>query len=166
MREDEKQMSAVIRTISILEALSKTDRINLENLAKETELPKATLLRFLSTLTSLGYVFRDGADMYHLTMKMFAVGSRSLKHIDLISTAIPFAKELSNDLGETVHMGILEDCNAVYVLKEESKYPFTVGDFLNENNKISAFPIYEKADKKDSSDGKKNDDHPEDPKEK
>ena len=122
MREDEKQMSAVIRTISILEALSKTDRINLENLAKETELPKATLLRFLSTLTSLGYVFRDGADMYHLTMKMFAVGSRSLKHIDLISTAIPFAKELSNDLGETVHMGILEDCNAVYVLKEESKY--------------------------------------------
>ena len=81
MREDEKQMSAVIRTISILEALSKTDRINLENLAKETELPKATLLRFLSTLTSLGYVFRDGADMYHLTMKMFAVGSRSLKHM-------------------------------------------------------------------------------------
>ena len=44
MREDEKQMSAVIRTISILEALSKTDRINLENLSKETELPKATLL--------------------------------------------------------------------------------------------------------------------------
>ena len=122
MREDEKQMSAVTRTISILEALSKTDRINLENLSKETELPKATLLRFLSTLISLGYVFRDSADMYHLTMKMFAVGSRSLKHIDLISTAIPFAKELADTLGETVHMGILEDCNAVYVLKEESKY--------------------------------------------
>lgn len=122
MREDEKQMSAVIRTISILEALSKTDRINLENLSKETELPKATLLRFLSTLISLGYVFRDGADMYHLTMKMFAVGSRSLKHIDLINTAIPFAKELSDELGETVHMAIMEEGNAVYVLKEESKY--------------------------------------------
>ena len=121
-REDEKQMSAVMRTISILEALSVVDGINLENLSKTTELPKATLLRFLSTLISLGYAYRDGADMYHLTLKMFSVGSRSLNHIDLINTAKPFAKQLCQDLGETVHMGILEDSYAVYVLKEESSY--------------------------------------------
>ena len=121
-REDEKQMSAVMRTISILEALSEVEGINLENLSRTTELPKATLLRFLSTLISLGYVHRDGADMYHLTLKMFSVGSRSLKHMDLINTAKPFAKKLCQDLGETVHMGILEGDNAVYVLKEESSY--------------------------------------------
>ncbi len=121
-REDEKQMSAVMRTISILEALSEVEGINLESLSRTTELPKATLLRFLSTLTSLGYVYRDGADMYHLTLKMFSVGSRSLKHMDLINTAKPFAKKLCQELGETVHMGILEGNNAVYVLKEESSY--------------------------------------------
>ena len=121
-REDEKQMSAVMRTISILEALSEVEGINLEALSKKTELPKATLLRFLSTLISQGYVYRDGADMYHLTLKMFSVGSRSLRHMDLINTAKPFAKELCQTLGETVHMGILEDGNAVYVLKEESSY--------------------------------------------
>ena len=93
-REDEKQMSAVMRTISILEALSEVEGINLEALSKKTELPKATLLRFLSTLISQGYVYRDGADMYHLTLKMFSVGSRSLRHMDLINTAKPFAKEL------------------------------------------------------------------------
>ena len=122
VRDDEKQMSAVMRTISILEALSEVEGINLENLSRTTALPKATLLRFLSTLTSLGYVHRDGADMYHLTLKMFSVGSRSLKHMDLINTAKPFAKKLCQDLGETVHMGILEGSNAVYVLKEESSY--------------------------------------------
>ena len=121
-REDEKQMSAVMRTISILEALSEVEGINLEALSRKTELPKATLLRFLSTLISQGYVYRDGADMYHLTLKMFSVGSRSLRHMDLINTAKPFAKELCQTLGETVHMGILEDGNAVYVLKEESSY--------------------------------------------
>ena len=121
-RDDEKQMSAVMRTISILEALSEVEGTNLENLSKVTELPKATLLRFLSTLISQGYVYRDGADMYHLTLKMFSVGSRSLNHIDLINTAKPFAKQLCQDLGETVHMGILEDSYAVYVLKEESSY--------------------------------------------
>lgn len=122
VKEEEKQMSAVMRTISILEALSAVDGINLEQLSRMTELPKATLLRFLSTLISLGYVYRDGADMYHLTLKMFSVGSRSLNHIDLINTAKPFAKELCQSLGETVHMGILEDDYAVYVLKEESSY--------------------------------------------
>ena len=121
-RDDEKQMSAVSRTIAILEALSGVEAINLENLAKITNLPKATLLRFLSTLISLGYVHRDSADMYRLTLRMFSIGSRSLSHIDLVSAARPFARKLAEELGETVHMGILEDDSAIYVLKEESKY--------------------------------------------
>ena len=65
---------------------------------------------------------RDAADTYSLTLKMFSIGSRSLSHIDLITVARPFAKKLAEELGETVHMGILEDDSAVYVLKEESKY--------------------------------------------
>lgn len=121
-RDDENRMSAVERTMLILETLSKAEAINLENMAKMTALPKATLLRFLSSLISLGYVYRNSADQYHLTLKMFMVGSRSLSHIDLVSTAKPFAKKLSQELGETVHMGILEDDEAVYVLKEESSY--------------------------------------------
>lgn len=121
-RDDDTRMSAVVRTVSILEALSGVEAINLENLAKATSLPKATLLRFLSSLISLGYVYRDSADLYHLTLRMFMVGSRSLSHIDIVSTAKPFAKDLSRKLGETVHMGILEDDTAVYVLKEESSY--------------------------------------------
>ena len=121
-RDDENRMSAVERTMLILETLSKAEAINLENMAKMTALPKATLLRFLSSLISLGYVYRDSADQYHLTLKMFMVGARSLSHIDLVSTAKPFAKKLSQELGETVHMGILEDDEAVYVLKEESSY--------------------------------------------
>ncbi len=119
---DEKQISAVGRTLSILEALSKEESINLERLSKTTSLPKATLLRFLSTLVSLGYVFRDDGDNYHLTLKMFSIGSRSLNHINLVDTARPFTKKLSNELGETVHVGILEEDKAIYILKDESNY--------------------------------------------
>ncbi|HQB54980.1 MAG TPA: helix-turn-helix domain-containing protein, partial [Sphaerochaeta sp.] len=59
--------SGVIRTIMILETLSRYQSINLESLSKETKLPKATLLRFLSTLVNLGYVYRDPHDLYSLT---------------------------------------------------------------------------------------------------
>ncbi|NBK24303.1 MAG: IclR family transcriptional regulator [Spirochaetia bacterium] len=119
---DKQQTSGVIRTIAILETLSRHQSINLESLAKETKLPKATLLRFLSTLVSLGYVYRDPSDLYSLTLKMFSVGSHGLEHIDLIHVANPIAQRLCDELGETVHMGVKEDNEAVYVLKKESSF--------------------------------------------
>ena len=136
-KEEEKQMAAVLRTVMILEALSKAGAVNLETLSKITHLPKATLLRFLSTLSIQGYVYRDGADMYHLTLKMFSVGSRSLANMDIISTAKPFAEKLCRELGETVHMGILEDDMAIYILKEESKYTIRMWSSVGK-----AIPLY------------------------
>ncbi len=122
-QEVDKQMtSGVVRTIAILETLSRNHQINLENLAKETKLPKATLLRFLSTLVALGYVYRDPTDLYSLTLKLFSLGSHGLEHIDFISMANPVAQRLCTELGETVHMGVLEGKSAVYVLKKESSF--------------------------------------------
>ncbi|WP_320129133.1 IclR family transcriptional regulator [uncultured Sphaerochaeta sp.] len=119
---DKQLTSGVVRTIAILETLSRSQNINLESLSKETKLPKATLLRFLSTLVSLGYVYRDPADLYSLTLKMFSIGSHGLEHIDLINVAQPVAQKLCTQLGETVHMGVLEENYAVYVLKKESSF--------------------------------------------
>lgn len=119
---DAKQMSAVSRTITVLETLARHGSLNLESLAREAHLPKATVLRFLATLTSLGYVHKDSADRYSLTLRMFSVGSHVLSHIDLMDVARPFASELCERFGETVHMGILTEDQAVYVLKKESSY--------------------------------------------
>lgn len=137
---EEKQTGAVSRTIIVLEILSKYKAINLERLAEETNLPKATLLRFLQALASLGYVHRDQYDQYSLTLKMFSVGSRSLEHTDLIGIARPIAEQLSDKLGETVHMGILEDLTAIYVLKIESKYTIRMHSRVGK-----AIPLYSTA---------------------
>jgi IclR family KDG regulon transcriptional repressor len=122
MENEKQQTSGVVRTIAILESLAHCKNTNLESLSKKTKLPKATLLRFLNTLIGLGYVSRDPADQYSLTLKMFSVGSHGLEHIDLLDVASPVAQGLCDSLGETVHMGILEDDHAVYVLKKESSY--------------------------------------------
>ena len=127
-------MSAVERTVRILEVLSRAGAINLENLSRETDLPKATLLRFLGTLSALGYVCRDDADRYSLTLKLFSISSRALQHSDLIAKARPFAQQLCQSLGETVHMGILEGDRAVYVLKEESSYTLRIDDQEHEDS--------------------------------
>jgi IclR family KDG regulon transcriptional repressor len=121
-QEEKQQTSGVVRTIAILETLAHNQSSNLESLSKQTRLPKATLLRFLSTLVSLGYVYRDPYDRYSLTLKMFSIGSHGLEHIELINVAQPVAHKLCTQLGETVHMGVLEESRAVYVLKEESSF--------------------------------------------
>jgi IclR family KDG regulon transcriptional repressor len=115
-------LSSAVRTLHILEHLAGHKTINLERLAGESGLPKPTLYRFLSTLVDLGYVYRDDNDQYSLTLKMFSIGSKSLVHMDLVRIANPVAEDLGGCLHETVHMGVLDEDQAMYVLKIESRY--------------------------------------------
>ena len=115
-------LSGVTRAFSILDVLASHEHLNLETLSKETELPKPTALRFLTTLINLGYVYRNPEDQYSVTLKLFSLGSRALDHLDLYQIIRPFAKQLSETLGETVHVGIRDEDEALYILKIESKY--------------------------------------------
>jgi IclR family KDG regulon transcriptional repressor len=115
-------VSAVVRVFSILDRLSLERSVSLEELSRETRLAKPTILRFLQTLQKLGYVRRDERDQWAITFKLFTMGSRALGHLDLYVAARPVAEKLAEELGETVHMGILEADEAVYVLKIESRY--------------------------------------------
>jgi len=115
-------VSAASRTLAVLEQLSCQRSIGLEELARRVKLAKPTVYRFLLTLQGLGYARRTEVDGWAITLKLFSVGSRALDHLDLYSAARPVAEELAEELGETVHMGVLEERSAVYVLKIESRY--------------------------------------------
>ena len=122
IREGSNNLNSVARTLGILERLAGHRKINLERLARETALPKPTLHRFLATLVDLGYVYRDENDQYSLTLRMFSIGAKGLAHMDIAQDARPIAEALGAQLGETVHMGILDEDMAMYVIKIESKY--------------------------------------------
>jgi len=132
-----KNLSAVSRTFTILEKLSLVSSSSLEDLAKATGLAKPTVYRFLLTLRDLGYIHRDEGDQWYLTMRLFSIGSRALDHIELAAVARPIAVRLSAELGETVHMGILDDGEVLYVLKIESRY--TIRMYSRVGRKI---PLY------------------------
>jgi IclR family KDG regulon transcriptional repressor len=107
--------------MALIECLSQHRRLGLEEISRLTGLAKPTALRFLSTLRVLGYARRDQGEAYYLTLKTFMVGSRALEHIDIIDVARPEAERLCEELGETVHLGMLDGDHAVYVLKVESR---------------------------------------------
>lgn len=130
-------VSAAARALAVLECLSRRKSVGLEELSRELGLAKPTVSRFLQTLQGLGYARRDESERWAMTLKAFNVGSRALDHLDLYSAARPVAEELAEQLGETVHMGVMEGDSAVYVLKIESKY--TIRMFSRVGRRI---PLY------------------------
>jgi DNA-binding IclR family transcriptional regulator len=123
MMTDEKNelVSAVARTMLILEILSKEDQLGVTEIARRSNLHKSTVFRFLNTLTQLGYVYRDtGNDRYGLSLKLNAlVGIRSGSQ-DILRYASAPLEYLARETGETVHLAILEDDALVYLRKIES----------------------------------------------
>lgn len=114
-------VSAASRVLAVLEALTRERAIKLEDLAREVKLAKPTVYRFLVTLQQLGYVRRDEAERWAITLKMFNVGARALDHLDLHAAARPVAERLAEELGETVHLGVLDGDTAVCVMKIETR---------------------------------------------
>ncbi|HOX32295.1 MAG TPA: IclR family transcriptional regulator C-terminal domain-containing protein [Spirochaetales bacterium] len=115
-------VNAAARAFAILERLADQRSVGLEELSREVGLAKPTVYRFLLTLQELGYARRAPDERWAMTLKSFRVGSRALDHLDLYEAARPVAAELAEALGETIHMGVLEEDSAVYVLKIESRY--------------------------------------------
>lgn len=108
------------RVLTILETLSRKKELNLERISEKTGIPKVTALRLLSTLTKSKYIVKNPNDSYSLTLRMFSVGSRALDWTELIELSRPIVYKLRDELKETIHMGILEDEKAVYIMKVES----------------------------------------------
>jgi IclR family KDG regulon transcriptional repressor len=115
-------VSAAMRAFSIVERLSERKSMGLDELSRELGLAKATAYRFLLTLQELGYVRRVGSEGWALTLRMFNVGSRSLERLDLLEASRPACEALGEALRETVHLGVEDEGEVVYILKVEASY--------------------------------------------
>lgn len=53
-------------------------------------------------------------------MKLLELGMTKLHQMDLVREATPYLKELVKQCNETVHLGVLEEGEVLYIAKEES----------------------------------------------
>lgn len=107
--------------MKILEYLAENGASNLSLMAKDISIHKSTLYRFLSTLTSLGYVYKDSEkESYALTQKMNRFVNSSTKYSLLQEFAIPVMGSLSAQTKETIHLATMEKEKIHYIYKIES----------------------------------------------
>ncbi|SIR06660.1 transcriptional regulator, IclR family [Sphaerotilus natans] len=122
-RHAPESVAAVLKVFTILQSLADRSETSLSELSIRLSMPKATVYRFLQTMKSLGYVRQEeDSERYGLTMKLFEIGSKTLRYPDLIEICKPHMHLLSERTGETVHLGTLIDSEILYVHKVDSRH--------------------------------------------
>jgi DNA-binding IclR family transcriptional regulator len=93
---------------------SGTSEYRLAELSLRTGLPKPTVHRLAAELVALGWLERIGPH-YRLGAKLFELGSLVPHRRDLRETALPFLQDLFEATRETVHLGVRDGAQVVYL---------------------------------------------------
>lgn len=111
-------MKAVARLLALLEYMAPSqDGISITDATADLRIPASGVHRLLRSLEEAGYVSKDTHAHYHLTLKIASVAAKVLDTLDIRKVASPFLEHLSAEAEETVHLGVLEDGEVVYVEK-------------------------------------------------
>ena len=110
------------KSLSVLELLLRQNSaMNMVELSEKLGFYPSTTHRILDTLKHWGYVEQDShTQKYQLGLKLLELGMAKLHQMDLAREATPYLKELVKQCNETVHLGVLEEGEVLYLAKEES----------------------------------------------
>lgn len=118
---EENKVTAVERTMLILETIAKNKKIILSDIAKQTKIHKSTVFRFLNTLEDLGYIAKTPKDeQYFLTSKMNNFHSTSSIEGILLEEGVQIVETIARHTKETVHLAKLNNGKLTYLHKIES----------------------------------------------
>lgn len=111
-------MSTVLgKVVTILRAFTADDHgVSLAELGRRTGLAKGTLHRVVNDLIDVRMLDKDAAG-YRLGGQMFELGMLASVERTLLEVAIPFMEDLYERTHETVHLGVPEGIEVVYVSK-------------------------------------------------
>lgn len=124
---DKNFIGLTSKVFAVLETLGHTGArpLSLEEITKSVKLAKTTVHRLLYSLAKIGYVERyEDSGQYALTGRFFDIGRDALPHRHLTTLARPLMKTLVSRFGVSVHLGVIEHGQVVYIAVEESQNPF------------------------------------------
>lgn len=109
------------RGLAILELLSEhPDGLTLHQIATEMKLPKSSAFNLVHTLHDLKYLhYIAESQRYQLGLRMYEVGSAAVNHLDISTVMRQYMSEILRELNETVHCGLFEGGDILYIDKLE-----------------------------------------------
>lgn len=109
-------IQVIERMMDLLDALSRVaEPVNLKRLANVTGLHPSTAHRILNVLVEYRMVDRVEPGMYRLGIRLLELGNLAKSRINLRDEALPFMRELHDELHETVNLSVRQGDEIVYV---------------------------------------------------
>ncbi len=109
----------------MLEQVAAFERpVRFGELLESSEFPKATLYRFLQSLTNQGMLhYEPDRQTYSPGMRLVRLAHSAWTQSSLAPIARPFLDALSQETGETVHLAQLDSGQVLYVDKRNAQRP-------------------------------------------
>jgi len=130
-------VQSLARGLAVIRAFgADRPRLSLSDVARATDLTRASARRFLLTLESEGYVrARDG--LFELTPRVLELGFSYLSAQSLPEVAQPHLETLSHTVGESSSASILDGTDIVYIARVPTRRIMSVGITIG-----TRFPAY------------------------
>lgn len=121
MKYDTYRVQAVERALEILKMFSlEHPQVSLREISEALGVHKSTAHRIATTLEESGFLRRDSRGVaYTLGLKILELGTTVLHGLELRRQARPHLEWLNLETGETVHLGVLDSGEVVYIDKIE-----------------------------------------------
>lgn len=111
---------ALEKAIAILELIATADKeYSITDIHKELDISKSTVFTTLNVLEAYDFVKKTDKGIYEIGFKLYQLGMMYISKIDIIKVARPHLEKLMRETGFTVHMGILDDGEILFVDKVE-----------------------------------------------
>lgn len=120
--ESGSKIQSVARALTILDILAEAHgELPLNEIASRLGLPKSTVHGLISTLKDFGYLEQSNfTGKYRLGLRLFEMGSIVSQGWEVRGVAAPYIQKLLEELGETVHLVILDKFEVLYIDKRET----------------------------------------------
>ena len=117
MAENQYTLSTLLRGLSILSLFSQnTPTLSLTEIAQAAAINKTTTFRMVNTLEEAGYLVRDAeTKRYRPGIRVLQLGFAALANLELRQAARPFLERLSQAVGETVSLSVLDGMELIYI---------------------------------------------------
>lgn len=111
---------ALEKTIAILNLISSSqDDYTITELCNQLELPKATVFTIMRSLESHRFVEKDRNGHFYIGPKLYQLGMTYALDNSIVEWSKPYLLKLMEETGFTVHLGVLEDTQIMYIAKVE-----------------------------------------------
>lgn len=117
-RSNRYNIRVLDRAFRVLDLLSDGVPRTLTGISRELEISNSTVFRLLATLSHHNYVVKDGdSGEYRLGLACLELARAYYDANDIRKNAAPYLEDLRDATSETVHLGMLDGMDVVYLEK-------------------------------------------------